>query len=90
MECEHREFNSACKIVRLIEDDESGVPKPVSNYVAEMKVWCSECGMEFQFIGPGAGVSYNEPRVSADKKELRIPIKPSDDPIDVVNQIIKQ
>jgi len=71
MTCDHLQFESACLVNRLT-DEEGGPP---TGYTIDVLVRCADCGEPFTFLGP-VGVSTSEPRVSADGLELRAPITP--------------
>lgn len=73
IDCQHQDFHCDAKIGRLMHD-EGG---PVTGYVADIKVHCVSCGMQFRFIGLPAGAHHSEPRVSIDGTELRAPMEPA-------------
>lgn len=70
--CEHFNFYVAAKVARLTDGDDG----PVVGFMAELKVYCQDCGMPFEFIGLQGGYSNYSPRVSPDNIELRAPIRP--------------
>jgi hypothetical protein len=72
MTCSHETFQANVQVGRLT-DGEDG---PVTAWVAEVRVRCAACGLEFGFLGPPAGVRNNEPTTSLDGLELRCPIVP--------------
>jgi hypothetical protein len=47
-------------------------------YSADIRIRCKECKKEFEFVGLPMGSSFESPTISADGKELRAPIKPSE------------
>lgn len=70
--CEHNNFVVHHKVGRLT----SGEGGPVTGFVFEAKVQCSECGQFFEFIGLPGGTSYDHPTTNFDFTELRQPIRP--------------
>lgn len=85
--CEHKNFFAKVDVTRLTESDESDV---VTGYTADIRIKCDECGLPFQFIGLPGGYSPAQPMCSFDAQEMRAPIKPSTDPVDQTNAILKQ
>lgn len=73
--CQHEAFTTECAIARLGDD---GVP--IRNYMAEIKIRCSQCGEPFHFVGLPAGISFTRPMVGVDATELRAPIAPGEGP----------
>lgn len=71
--CAHEQFMTKARIGRL-SDVEGG---PITGYTAEIHIECSECGLQFRFIGKKFGSSPFEPMLSADGLELRAPIEPA-------------
>lgn len=86
MSCQHEQFECVAKIGRLTDGDDG----PVTGYAADIRIRCIQCGMPFEFIGVPGGYSPAQPMVSFDATELRAPIRPSSDPVEHFNQIIKQ
>ena len=72
-DCQHVNFLSEASIGRLSEI-EGG---PITSYIAEIRIKCTDCGLPFRFLGLSAGSHSTEPRVSADALELRAPIEPA-------------
>ncbi len=70
--CEHMNFKTTCKVIRLT-DVEGG---PVTGYTAEIRIFCADCRMPFQFLGTDIGYSDQIPKTNFAGSELRIPIKP--------------
>ena len=48
----------------------------VTDYVAEIRIKCKDCQIQFQFIGMPLGVSYDKPMMGVDGLEARLPIAP--------------
>lgn len=71
--CEHVNFDAIVKVIRL-QDSEEG---PVVGFTAEVNVNCVECEEPFVWIGCNPGLSPRGPRVSVDRRELRVPLKPA-------------
>lgn len=77
MDCQHKEFASTVSVNRLTKGEDG----PVTNYSADIKVFCVNCGMYFCFVGVPCGFSYGGPTCSIDGTELRIPIIPVMEPM---------
>jgi len=45
-------------------------------FAADVRVWCTECGIPFQFLGLEAGLDMQGARVSVDGLEARMAICP--------------
>lgn len=71
--CQHEDFITVANIFRL--SAETG--GSITGFTAEINIRCSECGQEFEWIGPNMGSSPFEPTVSFDGTVLRAPIKPA-------------
>lgn len=67
MECDHKEFTARVDVSR-IEDS------PV--WYADLKLNCSVCGKEMQFIGFPFGMSPGEPTINLTGTEARLPFSP--------------
>lgn len=65
--CKHDNFQSNVAIVKL---SESG------KIVAEIRIYCVDCGLPMQFKGLPAGYNVNGATTSIDALELRIGICP--------------
>lgn len=65
--CKHKEFAANINVNR-IED--------IGRFVAEVRIHCVACKVEFCFDGIRAGFNYNEPTVSLDGLEASLPIYP--------------
>lgn len=87
MNCKHMNFIANTKIARLMDDDNSEV---ITGFSAEIRIKCGECGLPFEFICVPGGYSPTQPMVNFDSTELRAPIKPSSDPVDQVNALLKK
>jgi hypothetical protein len=86
MTCEHLNFQANVKVTRLTDNENENV---VTGYSADMKICCVDCGIPFEFIGVPGGYSPIQPMVSFDATELRVPIKPSSDPVEQTKVILK-
>jgi hypothetical protein len=75
-DCKHETFEASVNVGRLTDGDDG----PVTSYVAEIKIVCAICRVEFGFLGPAAGVRNDEPTTSMDGLELRCPIVPGSVP----------
>ncbi len=68
-ECEHKEFEARVEVNRL---------EDVKLFAADIHIQCSECGMQFRFLGLPGGLHPAHPTVSVDGTEARLPIVPFD------------
>jgi len=71
--CPHEDFLANVGVARLT-DVEDG---PVTGYMAEIRVWCADCGEQFRWVGAPVGVIADSPSVSIDEAELRAPLRPA-------------
>jgi len=71
--CEHRHFRSEVGVHRLT-DTEGG---PVTRYVADIRICCTDCNQPFGFKGLVCGILLDRPTASFDGTELRAPIEPA-------------
>lgn len=67
MTCAHMNFEAACAVAR-IED--------TGRFDIEVKVRCSDCGTQFQFLGLEPGYNPNGANVSIDGEAARLAILP--------------
>lgn len=75
--CPHEDFSATVGVNPLA----SQPGGPVTAYMADVRVSCSQCGEPFRWIGVPAGMSGGRPMVSVDETELHAPIRPaSSDP----------
>ncbi|HDZ36843.1 MAG TPA: hypothetical protein ENH62_00890 [Marinobacter sp.] len=65
--CDHRNFEANVNVAR-IED--------VMEFMAEIKIKCADCGLDFHFKGVPMGMSYSHPMAEVGCTELRAPIAP--------------
>lgn len=72
-DCPHLNFRAEVNVGRLSDGDAG----PITGYVADIQVKCSDCDLKFRFIGIPAGAHFAEPRVSIDGLELRAPLEPA-------------
>lgn len=70
--CPHENYACVVTVGRLSEVDGG----PITNYSAEVKVTCAECGEPFRFIGTPAGISSDFPTVDVAETTLFAPIAP--------------
>lgn len=66
--CKHNTNHNCFVDINYIQDKEA--------YMADIKIFCAECGMPFEFVGVEAGMLFTKPMASADAQTLRAPIKP--------------
>lgn len=69
MSCEHFNFHTIVKVIRIVTPD--GM-----EYSAEVSIKCTDCGVPFKFLGLQVGLSFQKPMVSFGDQELRAPIIP--------------
>lgn len=50
----------------------------VTNFIAEIQIFCDECGVPFKFLAPCNDVSLTTPTIGTMGDKLRAPIKPHD------------
>lgn len=71
-DCQHESFNVSVQVARLT----AGEGGPVAGFTAEVRVRCRDCYEPFVFMGLPSGLLPNEPAVSVDMQEARMPIRP--------------
>jgi hypothetical protein len=71
MTCPHPLFRAEVDVNRLLD---SGC------FLADVRIFCSECGESFRFLGCPAGLNFRQPTVSIDELELHAPIEPQGEP----------
>ena len=81
--CKHPDFEAACDINRIGEDDPDnprlGFPRA---YSIDIRVKCSACDEPFAGKGLPPGLSPKHPTGSIDGTEMRIPLRPLSAPAD--------
>ena len=65
--CKHKNFDAAVSVAR-IEDK--------GQFMAEIRITCTDCGTPFQFMGLEPGLNFNGATVSLDGLEANIGIHP--------------
>lgn len=68
--CPHTKAHIVCASIFALEDTQ--------RFMADIKIYCDDCGMPFRFIGFRCGASTTQPAVSVAGEELRVPIEPLD------------
>ncbi len=71
-ECEHINFKANANVFRMSKE-EGG---EIKSYRCDLNIECAECGMPFLFKGIPFGSTPDNPTMSIDRTELRIPIEP--------------
>jgi hypothetical protein len=66
-ECKHESFRVHAEVARL---------EDIGQFSVDVRVWCSDCGEPFEWVGLPGGFSHYQPCVSIDCQELRAPIVP--------------
>jgi len=72
--CVHEAFTITSRVARM--EDREGL---IGNFMLEMRIACTQCGLPFVFGGVPPGLSFTGPRVSIDGTELNIPIEPENE-----------
>lgn len=72
MTCEHNCFAANVGVHRL--SKQAG--GPITSYVAEVTVWCVDCGRPFQFLGLPAGYDTQAATISLDGLTANLAICP--------------
>lgn len=70
--CAHLDFHATVGVARL----EQVPGGPVTGYMAEIRIRCTECDRPFQFLGLEPGLDTQGARVSIDGLEANIAISP--------------
>ena len=73
-DCSHMNFSAVVKVARVTDGDVG----PVTNYIAEVGVKCSECGVPFHFVGVDGGFGYLKPTRDFLGTTLHAPIAPGE------------
>lgn len=76
-DCPHTHFEADVSVHRLT-DEASDI---VRNFIAEVSVRCTDCGVPFHFIGADAGHSFARPTVNVGATTLHAPIAPGVAPL---------
>lgn len=66
--CEHDNFGATVDVTHLVDK---------GAYVADIKVWCQECGERFLFPPFPSGIDCSEARVSVDGTQMTVPVRPA-------------
>lgn len=70
MNCEHtRSHHADVKVCNL---------RDSGRQLAEVRVWCADCGMPFRFLDLPGGFSFSQATASLVGEEARLPIEPLD------------
>lgn len=68
--CKHVHFDARVEVSRLHD---------IGRYAADVHVWCADCNTPFMFLGLPNGLDLDQPTVSIDATEARLPIHPVDE-----------
>lgn len=83
-DCVHVDFAAFVSVQRLFDeelDEAVAAERLPDRFSADVLIECAGCGERFSFVGSlDIGVSPREPMVSADRLELRAPIRPASAP----------
>lgn len=86
MNCTHKNFETTTKVTRLTAGDLS---EEITGYQADIRIFCADCGLPFQFRGVPAGISLEKPAANFDWTEMSVPIMPHVDPVQHVKTFLK-
>lgn len=78
-DCSHDEFTAQVSVSRLHD---------IGRFMADVSVWCRDCGLPFSFTGLPLGISLDRATLSIDATELRLPLEPGPRPIPVSGSIV--
>jgi hypothetical protein len=67
MSCKHENFRVDAKVAR-IED--------VGAFSVDLRIWCMDCNLPFEWVGLPGGFSHYQPCANIDCQEMRAPIVP--------------
>ena len=67
MTCAHHNFDAQTRIARL---------EDTGQFMAEIRIHCTDCGKPFQFLGLQPGLDLQGARVSIDGLEAQLAIAP--------------
>lgn len=76
-DCAHPDFATEVGVHRLTESGDC-----VRNFVAEIKIRCTACGLPFQFLGAPTGFGFRYPTVDVPATTLHAPIAPDERTLD--------
>lgn len=66
-ECRHEDFEAWVEVNRF---------EDTGRFMADVRVHCKECMLPFRFIGLPVGMLWENPAMSVDGCEARLPIEP--------------
>jgi len=72
-DCAHSEFTADVGVQRLTDGSDR-----VRNFVAEIKIRCTVCGLPFQFLGAPTGFAFRHPTIDVLGTQLNAPIAPGE------------
>ena len=73
--CTHEEFNAEVEVNRL---------EDIGAFAADVRIRCRQCQRPFQFLGLPGGLAPDQPTVSVDGTEARLPIAPLTESVHVL------
>ena len=77
--CAHLNFMADVDVNRVTDDKGN-----VQRFNADVRIKCSDCGLQFRFIGLPAGLDLNGAAVSVDGQEARLAIAPKGEVVSVL------
>lgn len=84
MACEHENFEASVAVGRL----EPTLPRATKmRFMADVKIHCTQCNRQFQFVGLPAGVDLNGATTSIDGLEAHLAIVPQGEEPSVLDRI---
>lgn len=81
--CEHMNFAASIGVGRLTKTDGG----PVTGYMADIKIHCTDCGRQFQFLGLKPGIDTAGAAVSIDGLEAHIALCPQGEQLSALDRI---
>ena len=88
MTCLHEDFRAEVGVHRLTSSEQG----PVTGYMSEVRIWCAQCGLPFEFQGIEPGINLRGATVSIDNQEAHLAIVPhgtEPTPLDIIGFSIR-
>lgn len=72
MSCQHLNFTAKVEVNRIPKSEQE--PEKIVAYMADLRVYCQECGQPFEFLSLPVGCSFYQATCSLDGQEAHLPI----------------
>ncbi len=72
-DCKHEDFSVTANVTRLTEGDDDG---PVNGFIMDLRCSCTQCGINFKFVGLPKGMDLKGAAMSFDCEEAHLAISP--------------